>query len=101
MRRLLPWAVAAAFAAGCTTKASPPPAPPEPRPPTLTSNIERRDYAGSAACAPCHDAIYARWETSPMRRMTRVDGPPDASRAPFDGTTFPFKGDRVTPFEHE
>jgi predicted CXXCH cytochrome family protein len=36
-----------------------------------------------------------------MRRMTRLEATEGAIRAPFDGTTFPFKGDRVTPFEHE
>jgi predicted CXXCH cytochrome family protein len=103
MRRLPPWGAAAALAAllpsACT---SPPPSPPPPPPPPLlTSNVERRDYAGSTACAPCHDSIYAKWERSPMRRMTRLEGTPDAIRAPFDGTIFPFKGDRVTPFTEE
>ena len=36
-----------------------------------------------------------------MRRMTRLEGTPDAIRTPFDGTIFPFKGDRVTPFTEE
>jgi predicted CXXCH cytochrome family protein len=58
----------------------------------VSSNVLRADYAGSASCAPCHAEIYAAWQGSPMRLMTRT---PDGARvrAPFDGTTFHFKED--------
>lgn len=60
----------------------------------LQSNVLRSDYAGSAACAPCHADIYARWQRSPMHNMTRL--PDRASIAtPFDDTVFRFKDDRV------
>lgn len=58
------------------------------------SNVTRADYAGSAACKPCHADIAAAWERSPMHRMTRDARSADI-RAPFDGTTFRFKGDTV------
>ncbi len=93
--------LAALVAAGCRASAPPPPPPPPPAaiaPRLVSSNVERRDYAGSAACAPCHSEIYEKWSASPMRRMTRAA---DAARAPFDGSTFHFKGDRVTMEEHE
>jgi predicted CXXCH cytochrome family protein len=84
--------------AGCRRAPAPPPAPP-PDARVVGSNVERRDYAGSAACAPCHPSIYDRWQASPMRRMTRSGD--TASRAPFDGSVFRFKGDQVTAEEHE
>ncbi len=61
------------------------------------SNILRADYVGSAACAPCHADIYAKWNASPMRKMTRD---PDRAeiRAPFAGESFDFKSDRATMF---
>jgi predicted CXXCH cytochrome family protein len=60
----------------------------------LQSNILRGDYAGSAACAPCHADIYARWQRSPMHNMTRL---PERAAivAPFTDTVFRFKDDRV------
>lgn len=68
-----------------------------PNAPTISSNILRKDYAGSAACAPCHADITALWEKSPMHRMTRL--PESAEiRAPFDGREFRFKDD-VARFE--
>lgn len=58
----------------------------------VTSNILRRDYAGSETCAPCHAEPFAAWRGSPMHLMTRL--PAEAAiRAPFDGTTFRFKED--------
>jgi hypothetical protein len=93
-------AVGLAVAAGCRTSAPSPLAAPPLPPRVVASNVERRDYAGSAACAPCHSEIHAKWQTSPMRRMTRL-AREGAIRAPFDGTTFRFKGDRVTVEEHE
>jgi predicted CXXCH cytochrome family protein len=96
---------AAVLAVACGPAVAPPP-PPQPIPvapvdPTsVSSNILREDYVGSAACAPCHAAIYERWSKSPMRRMTRLlsDVVP---HAPFDGTTFRFKGDSVRMEEHD
>jgi predicted CXXCH cytochrome family protein len=52
--------------------------------PRLASNVLRADYAGSPACADCHGAIYAAWQASPMRNMTR-DARTATIRAPFDG----------------
>jgi predicted CXXCH cytochrome family protein len=66
----------------------------------VTSNILRKDYAGSDACEPCHPAIHEAFMASPMHRMTRhADGP--AVKAPFDGDVFRFKDDRVTMEEHD
>ncbi|HVZ72272.1 MAG TPA: cytochrome c3 family protein [Polyangia bacterium] len=60
--------------------------------PRVRSNVLRADYAGSAACASCHETIYEAWTRSPMHNMTRV--PPTAQiRAPFDGRTFSFMND--------
>lgn len=59
----------------------------------VSGNVERADYAGSEACQPCHEAVYASWERSPMHRMTR--GGEAEVRAPFDGTRWRFKGDDV------
>jgi hypothetical protein len=97
IRRLLPPAlVGLAALAGCASRLAEPPssAASAPAPTVVGSNVERRDYAGSAACAPCHAKIYARWQASPMRRMTRLAADADI-RAPFDGAVFAFKGDRV------
>ncbi|CAN5749642.1 hypothetical protein BH09MYX1_BH09MYX1_08000 [soil metagenome] len=59
-----------------------------------SSNVLRADYAGSASCKPCHEAIYAKWQASPMRNMTR--SMPDAAIvAPFSGTALRFKDDHV------
>jgi predicted CXXCH cytochrome family protein len=58
------------------------------------SNIERADYAGSAACAPCHGREYATWLDSPMHRMTR-DLHATTIAAPFAGESFAFRGDSV------
>ncbi len=60
----------------------------------VSSNVERRDYAGSAACARCHAAIAAAWARSPMHRMTREANGIEV-RAPFDGTRWRFKEDSV------
>jgi len=67
----------------------------EPR--VVRSNILRADYVGSAACASCHAEVYAKWNASPMRMMTRD---PDRAeiRAPFACETFTFKGDQATLF---
>lgn len=64
----------------------------------LRSNVTRTDYAGSAACVPCHADEAAAWERSPMHRMTR-DARGAEVRAPFDGTTWRFKEDAVV-LEH-
>ena len=66
----------------------------------VTSNILRGDYAGSAACQPCHPTIYDAFVASPMHRMTRrADGP--EVHAPFDGGVYHFKDDAVTLEEHD
>jgi predicted CXXCH cytochrome family protein len=65
----------------------------------VSSNIMSSDYAGSAACRPCHTEIADSFRASPMHRMTRnVDGA--EIDAPFDGTTFQFKGDTATLLRH-
>lgn len=112
IRRLLPRALVVSLAVAACARRAAPPAPPAPSaataplapdPRLVTSNVERRDYAGSAVCAPCHAEIYDKWAASPMRRMTRLEADARASpaRAPFDGAVFHFKGDRVTMEEHE
>jgi predicted CXXCH cytochrome family protein len=63
-------------------------------PDAVRSNVARGDYAGSAACVPCHADVAAAWEGSPMHRMTR-DARAAEIRAPFDGTTLKFKDDEV------
>jgi predicted CXXCH cytochrome family protein len=60
----------------------------------LRSNVAREDYAGSAACAPCHPDIADAWARSPMHGMTR-DAPGAEVRGPFDGTRWRFKDDAV------
>ncbi|MDB4970943.1 MAG: hypothetical protein JWN44_6632 [Myxococcales bacterium] len=62
-------------------------------PSVVASNMLRRDYAGSAACAPCHADEYDRFMTTPMHNMTRL---PTAAvpTAAFDGR-FRFKDDAV------
>ncbi len=60
----------------------------------MRSNVARGDYAGSAACAPCHADVVAAWQQSPMHRMTRDARDADI-RAPFDGSTLRFKDDAV------
>ncbi|MGE3546571.1 MAG: cytochrome c3 family protein [Kofleriaceae bacterium] len=61
----------------------------------VASNLLRVDYAGSQACSDCHHEIYAKWERSPMRNMTR-DASTAAIRAPFDGATLTVGGDTAT-----
>lgn len=61
---------------------------------TVGSNVVRGDYAGSAACVPCHADVATAWERSPMHRMTRDARGADI-RAPFDGATLKFKDDEV------
>ncbi|HEY1546716.1 MAG TPA: cytochrome c3 family protein [Kofleriaceae bacterium] len=61
----------------------------------IASNVLRKDYAGSRACADCHDAIYKSWEVSPMRNMTR-DARVAQIRAPFDGAQLRVGDDVVT-----
>ncbi|HEX8113536.1 MAG TPA: hypothetical protein VF516_37655, partial [Kofleriaceae bacterium] len=77
------------------TPAAPPGAVGEAPGPPVASNILRTDYAGSRACADCHGEIYARWEASAMRGMTR-DARTAQIRAPFDGATLRVAGDTVT-----
>ncbi len=51
----------------------------------------RDDYAGSAACTPCHADVAASFAASPMHGMTRAL-PGAHVEAPWD-RTFAFKGD--------
>ncbi|MFO0747837.1 MAG: cytochrome c3 family protein [Myxococcota bacterium] len=83
-------AVVALVLAACGA-ASPRIAPPPGAAPALppSSNVARADYAGSAVCTPCHAELAARFERSPMHRMTR-DAEATDIRAPFDGRTFRF-----------
>lgn len=60
----------------------------------VTSNVERSDYEGSDGCEGCHWEITAAWRRSPMHRMTR-NLPGADVRAPFDGTSWRFKSDKV------
>jgi len=63
-------------------------------PAMVRSNVARGDYAGSAACAPCHAEVTSAWAGSPMHRMTRTARGADV-QAPFDGTEWRFKDDSV------
>ena len=99
-RVLAPALFAAAIAGACTTEPRTPAAPPpKGAARVVTSNVTRADYAGTAACAPCHGELVARWERSPMHRMTRRAGDAEI-RAPFDGRTFRFKDDSATLERH-
>jgi predicted CXXCH cytochrome family protein len=94
-----PW-VALAVLAGCrvSSHGAPPAVPPQAAaaPGALVaSNLLRGDYAGSPACADCHGEIYASWEGSAMRGMTR-DAASAAIRAPFDGASLQVGGDTCT-----
>jgi hypothetical protein len=73
------------------------PAPPVPvaAKSELVSNVLRADYAGSKTCADCHAEIYAAWQASPMRNMTR-DAGSAAIRAPFDGAQLHVGSDVAT-----
>ena len=85
----------ALFCAGCVV--APRPATPPPTtiaaPAVVTSNVQRRDYAGSQACAPCHPDEYEKFMAAPMHNMTRLvsTAVPDV---PFSGV-FRFKDDDV------
>jgi predicted CXXCH cytochrome family protein len=58
----------------------------------VQSNVRFADYAGSKACATCHEEQYASFMRSPMHNMTR--GAREAVvRGPFDGTEFHFHDD--------
>lgn len=58
------------------------------------SNVARGDYAGSKACAACHADVAAKWDRSPMHRMTR-DARGAEVRGPFDGTRWRFHDDAL------
>ena len=60
----------------------------------VASNITRPDYAGSAACEPCHAHEYRLWLDSPMHRMTR-DLRHTEIAAPFGDATFELRDDSV------
>jgi predicted CXXCH cytochrome family protein len=99
-KAVLHFALGCAAIAGCRGTA-PISAPGQPaaastsnHPGEVQSNITRADYAGSAACAPCHAREYTAWLDSPMHRMTR-DLHGTQIRAPFTGATFDFRDDSV------
>jgi predicted CXXCH cytochrome family protein len=58
----------------------------------VQSNVRYSDYAGSKACAACHEEQYASFVRSPMHNMTRLAREADV-HGPFDGTEFAFHGD--------
>ncbi|HEU4734562.1 MAG TPA: cytochrome c3 family protein [Kofleriaceae bacterium] len=96
VRLWLAVAVAALGACHASSRSSAPPARASgPAGGLIASNILRDDYAGSRACADCHGALYASWETSAMRGMTR-DARSAVIRAPFDGATLRVGGDTAT-----
>ena len=66
-----------------------------PDPTVVASNLLRADYAGSQTCGDCHNEIYAAWQRSPMRNMTR-DAATAEIRAPFDGATLHVGNDTCT-----
>lgn len=80
--------------AGCV---APRPAAPPPTtlaaPAVVTSNVQRGDYAGSQACAPCHPDEYDAFMAAPMHNMTRL---PSAAvpEVPWRGV-FRFQDDDV------
>jgi predicted CXXCH cytochrome family protein len=80
--------------AGCagSRRASPPAPGAAAAPARLTSNVQRADYAGSKACAPCHADLYASFVRSPMHNMTRAVEGADV-KAPFDGSALRLKDD--------
>jgi predicted CXXCH cytochrome family protein len=85
--------------AGCSPGKGSVSAPAPHQPDRVTSNLFRRDYAGSEACRACHSEIYAAWQGSPMRNMTRpIDGARVLAR--FDGTSYQLHRDRAR-FESE
>ncbi|HEX3597941.1 MAG TPA: cytochrome c3 family protein [Polyangiaceae bacterium] len=90
--------LAVATLTGCATALTPVGRPRESG--VVTSNILRGDYAGTAACAPCHPQIEDAFLASPMHNMTRrAEG--EAIRAPFDGEAYHFRDDTVTMELHE
>ena len=87
MKRIDPGALALVALVACHSDLGAPPTAPSATAQhagPIASNVLRRDYAGSRACADCHDAIYKQWDASPMRNMTR-DAKTAVIRAPFDG----------------
>jgi predicted CXXCH cytochrome family protein len=90
-------ALGASWSCATAPRAPAPPPPPASGSPAQPgrSNVTRSDYAGSAACRPCHADVAATWDRSPMHRMTRGARGADV-RAPFDGKPWRFKDDAVT-----
>ena len=83
--------VAVVGACGGREAVRPPPQPAGP----IASNLWRHDYAGSQACADCHDKIFRTWAASPMRNMTR-DAATAKIRAPFAGARIAVGDDTCT-----
>ena len=85
----------ALLALGACGAASPPARPVPAADLRVASNVLRADYVGSQACGDCHGEVFARWQHSPMRNMTR-DARTAAIRAPFDGATLRVGPDTAT-----
>jgi predicted CXXCH cytochrome family protein len=64
-------------------------------PTVVKSNTSFADYAGSQACARCHEQYVQKWFASPMHNMTRTARGAEV-RGPFDGTMFHFREDSAT-----
>jgi predicted CXXCH cytochrome family protein len=58
----------------------------------VQSNVRFGDYAGTKACARCHEEYVERWLRSPMHNMTRTARAAEV-KGPFDGTVFHFRDD--------
>ncbi|MGE0546339.1 MAG: cytochrome c3 family protein [Kofleriaceae bacterium] len=89
------WLFCVAAVATIACHSSPTPGPRAQPANVVASNLLRADYAGSQACSDCHHEIYAKWESSPMRNMTR-DAATATIRAPFDGATITVGDDSAT-----
>jgi predicted CXXCH cytochrome family protein len=85
-------ALAGAVVAACQGQAGPPVAAKVVR--GVSSNVLRRDYVGSAACAGCHAQVFEAWSRSPMHRMTRDVATTKVS-APFDGRSLRLGADEA------
>ncbi len=60
------------------------------------SSVNAEDFAGSAACAGCHEAQYGAWAASTHGRAGGEPGP-ESVIAPFDGTPIVFRDGTVLP----
>jgi predicted CXXCH cytochrome family protein len=97
--RSLPLATVVVAALGACTRAPAVATTPRPTPSAtsapavVASNVLRRDYAGSQACAGCHPDEYDKFMAAPMHNMTRLVSA-SVPAAPFEGA-FRLKDDEV------